>query len=58
MEHPVNVAWGKNCREESDKVFAIGYHWCGVAGFPLALSKINREEGLVNSREGRRVKVT
>ena len=22
---PVNVAWRKNCREESDKVFAIGY---------------------------------
>ena len=21
----VIVAWGKNCREESDKVFAIGY---------------------------------
>ena len=24
----VIVAWGKNCREESDKVFAIGYQVC------------------------------
>ena len=24
----VIVAWGKNCREESDIVFAIGYHVC------------------------------
>ena len=24
----VIVAWGKNCREESDKVFPIGYQVC------------------------------
>ena len=24
----VIVAWGKNCREESDKVFPVGYQVC------------------------------
>ena len=37
----VNVAWGKNYREESDKVFAIGYQVDKKVKSSLPLFHIN-----------------